>query len=65
MLLRGDHPTLACKALRISDVGGKSLGSGGSSSFEMNPDLPEAGALRAWCVTDACVCMHVCCICVR
>ena len=65
MLLRGDHPTLACKALRISDFGGKSLGSVGSSSFEMNPDLPEAGALRAWCVTDACVCMHVCCICVR
>ena len=48
MLLRGDHPTLACKAVRVSDFSGKSLGTVGSTTLEMNPDLPEAGHLRAW-----------------
>jgi hypothetical protein len=49
MLLRGDHPTLACKSVRVSDFGGKSLGTLGSTNFEINPDIPEAGNLRSWC----------------
>ena len=61
MLMRGEHPTLACKALRISDFGGKSLGSVGSSSFDVNPDVPEAGHLRTWCVAAAAPCVYAAC----
>ncbi len=34
--------------MRVSDFGGKSLGTVGSSAFEINPDIREAGNLRAW-----------------
>ena len=47
-VLRGENPTLACKALRVSDFGGKSLGTVSSTSFELNPDIPAAAALRGW-----------------
>jgi hypothetical protein len=61
MLLRGEHPTLACKAVRVSDFGGKSLGTVGSTVLEVNPDIREAGQLRSWCVWLLSLCVPLRC----
>jgi replication factor A1 len=34
---------------RVGDFNGRSLSSLSSSVLDMDPDLPEAGALRNWC----------------
>ena len=39
---------LAIKGARLSDFGNKSLSTIGSTTFEQNPDLPEAHRLRGW-----------------
>lgn len=39
---------LACKGCRVSDYGGRSLGTSNSSTLLLQPDLPEAHALRGW-----------------
>lgn len=42
------NPTLLCRSVRRGDYNGVSLDALRSSSFELNPDLPEAHALRGW-----------------
>jgi replication factor A1 len=43
-----DNPVLAVKACRVSEFGGRSLNSGFTSLFMVNPDIKEAKALRQW-----------------
>ncbi len=40
-----DEPILALKAVRVGEYNGKNLSLGNNSSFELNPDIPEAHAL--------------------
>lgn len=44
----GPAPILACRSVKRGDFGGVSLDSLGSSSFSINPDIPEAAELRGW-----------------
>ncbi|XP_057854853.2 replication protein A 70 kDa DNA-binding subunit A [Cryptomeria japonica] len=44
----GVFPILAVKAGRISDFGGKSVGTITTSQLFINPDLPESQQLRCW-----------------
>lgn len=44
----GPAPVLACRSVKRGDFGGVSLDSLGSSSFSINPDIPEAAELRGW-----------------
>ncbi|XP_069767270.1 LOW QUALITY PROTEIN: replication protein A 70 kDa DNA-binding subunit [Narcine bancroftii] len=44
------QPVMAIKGARLSDFGGRSLSVLSSSTILMNPDIPEAFKLRAWCV---------------
>jgi replication factor A1 len=53
-VLRGENPVLACKALRVSDFGGKSLGTVSSSALDLNPDIAQAAALRGWYDNGGC-----------
>lgn len=39
---------LAIKGCRISEYNGRSIGTFNSSTFTLNPDLPEAGVLMNW-----------------
>mmetsp|Transcript_2701 Transcript_2701/g.4146 ORF Transcript_2701/g.4146 Transcript_2701/m.4146 type:complete len:416 (+) Transcript_2701:184-1431(+) len=39
---------LAAKGLRVGDFSGRSLSSGFTSAFQINPDLPEATKLHQW-----------------
>ena len=41
-------PVVAMKGARVSDFGGRSLSSVGSSTLVVNPDLSEAHSLRGW-----------------
>ncbi|XP_066303050.1 replication protein A 70 kDa DNA-binding subunit-like isoform X1 [Branchiostoma lanceolatum] len=41
-------PVLAVKGARLSDFGGRSVGSTFSSTLMINPDIPEAYQLRGW-----------------
>lgn len=44
-----DHPILAIKSAKIGEFnGGKTLSSMMSSSFQLEPDLPQAHKLRGW-----------------
>eukprot|EP00286_Rhodomonas_abbreviata_P019133 CAMPEP_0181311156 /NCGR_PEP_ID=MMETSP1101-20121128/12979_1 /TAXON_ID=46948 /ORGANISM="Rhodomonas abbreviata, Strain Caron Lab Isolate" /LENGTH=436 /DNA_ID=CAMNT_0023417853 /DNA_START=23 /DNA_END=1333 /DNA_ORIENTATION=- len=42
------NPVIAIKGVRVSDFGGRSLSTTRSSLVELNPDLPEAHALKGW-----------------
>ncbi|XP_078679750.1 replication protein A 70 kDa DNA-binding subunit-like isoform X2 [Branchiostoma floridae x Branchiostoma belcheri] len=51
-------PVVAIKGARLSDFGGRSLSTVGSSTVMINPDIPEAFQLRGWydkvgCNTEA------------
>jgi len=49
MLIRGEHPTVAISAARLSEFGGnRTLGTVTSTHLKINPDSREAQALRAW-----------------
>ena len=39
---------VAIKGCRVSDFNGKSLSSSSSSTYSLNPDIPEAGVLMNW-----------------
>ena len=39
---------VALKGVRVNDYGGRSLSSGNGTSMSVNPDIPEAHALRGW-----------------
>ncbi|XP_035689920.1 replication protein A 70 kDa DNA-binding subunit-like isoform X1 [Branchiostoma floridae] len=41
-------PVVAIKGARLSDFGGRSLSTVGSSTIMINPDIPEAYQLRGW-----------------
>lgn len=43
-----DNPIVAVKGVKLGDFGGRSLSLMGSSSFAVNPDIPEAHQLRGW-----------------
>ncbi|KAI8818562.1 uncharacterized protein EV422DRAFT_537495 [Fimicolochytrium jonesii] len=43
-----DNPVVAVKGVKLGDFGGRSLSLMGSSSFAVNPDIPEAHQLRGW-----------------
>ena len=46
-----NHPIVAIKAARVGEFNGKNLSTIGTSVVTMNPDIPDAGALRQWCVS--------------
>jgi replication factor A1 len=48
MTFPGGNPVVAFKGLKISDFGGRSLGCGFDSTFQIEPDMPEAHNLRGW-----------------
>ncbi|CAG8443896.1 10857_t:CDS:1 [Ambispora leptoticha] len=43
-----DNPVLAAKKARVGDFQGRSLSLYQNSVFQINPDIPEAQALRKW-----------------
>lgn len=43
---------LAVKGARVGDFGGRSLSTSNSSDIAVNPDIPEAAALRTWWDTE-------------
>ncbi|RDX56449.1 replication factor-a protein [Lentinus brumalis] len=43
-----DQPVIAFKGVKVGDFQGRSLSMMSSSSMHMNPDIPEAHALRGW-----------------
>ncbi|KAI0928948.1 hypothetical protein AcW1_010317 [Taiwanofungus camphoratus] len=43
-----DQPIVAFKGVRVGDFGGRSLSMFSSSTMHVNPDIPEAHALRGW-----------------
>ena len=42
------NPVLAVKSVKVSDFGGRSLGTTFQSQIFVNPDRPESGRLRSW-----------------
>lgn len=42
------NSVLAIKGCRVSDFGGRSIGTFSSTQFNINPDIPQAGALMNW-----------------
>ena len=42
------HPVVAIKNVRVSDYNGVSLSSVGSSTVQINPDMPEVFDLKGW-----------------
>jgi len=44
----GSNPVLAVKGCKVSDYNGVSLSALGSSTIQINPDMPEAFALKGW-----------------
>lgn len=42
------NPVVALKNCRISDWGGRTLGTGGSSQIVIDPDMPQTAELRQW-----------------
>ncbi|KAL6301589.1 replication factor-a protein [Sparassis latifolia] len=43
-----DQPVVAFKGVKVGDFGGRSLSMYSSSTMAVNPDIPEAHALRGW-----------------
>ncbi|TBU42066.1 replication factor-a protein [Dichomitus squalens] len=43
-----DHPVIAFKGAKVGDFQGRSLSMMSSSTMHVNPDIPEAHALRGW-----------------
>ncbi|KAJ1955977.1 Replication factor A protein 1 [Dipsacomyces acuminosporus] len=43
-----NEPVVAFKGVRVGDYGGRNLSLPNSGSFTVNPDIPEAHALRGW-----------------
>ncbi|KAI0064705.1 replication factor-a protein [Artomyces pyxidatus] len=43
-----DQPIIAFKGVKVGDFGGRSLGALSSSSMSINPDTPDAHALKGW-----------------
>ncbi|KZT69815.1 replication factor-a protein [Daedalea quercina L-15889] len=43
-----DQPVVAIKAANVGDFGGRSLSMFSTSIMQVNPDIPEAHALRGW-----------------
>jgi hypothetical protein len=48
-MAHGGHPVLAIKNAKIGDFNGRTLSSISSTVLTVDPDIPEAGALRHWC----------------
>ncbi|SPQ96570.1 unnamed protein product (mitochondrion) [Plasmodiophora brassicae] len=44
----GGNPIVAIKGCKVSDFGGRSLGTVGSSTLTIRPDIPEAHQLQQW-----------------
>ena len=42
------HPVVAVKGCKVSDFNGVSLSAMGSSTIQINPEMPEAFALKGW-----------------
>lgn len=51
----GMHPVLALKNAKVGDFNGRTLSTVSSSILTLDPDIPEAGALRHWCAAH-----HIC-----
>jgi len=47
-----NQPIVAFKKLRVSDYGGRSLGTSHGGNFVMNPSIPECDQLRNWWQTQ-------------
>ena len=45
-----DNAVYAFKGAKVGDFGGRTLSMGGQSTMTADPDVPEAHALRGWCV---------------
>lgn len=43
-----ENPIVAFKGLQVGDYDGRTLSAGSSSSFQLNPNIPEAHALNKW-----------------
>ncbi|WWC88776.1 uncharacterized protein L201_003689 [Kwoniella dendrophila CBS 6074] len=43
-----DQPVIAFKGVKVGDFGGRSLSMFSSATMSVNPDIPEAHALRGW-----------------
>lgn len=52
MVEQGGHPVVAVKSARVGDFNGKTLGTISTSLVDVDPDVPEAGILRNWSVTQ-------------
>ena len=52
MVEQGGHPVVAIKSARVGDFNGKTLGTISTSLVDVDPDVPEAGILRNWWVTQ-------------
>ncbi|KAG0276608.1 Replication factor A protein 1 [Linnemannia exigua] len=46
--LPGPHTVIALKGASVSNYGGKTLNAFGSTTFKLNPDIPEAFDIRGW-----------------
>jgi len=42
------NPIVGVRNCRVSDYGGRTLGTGGASQVAINPGIPEAGPLKQW-----------------
>lgn len=43
-----DQPVIAFKGVKVGDFGGRSLSMFSNATMIVNPDIPEAHALRGW-----------------
>ncbi|CCM03614.1 uncharacterized protein FIBRA_05754 [Fibroporia radiculosa] len=43
-----DQPVIAFKGVKVGDFGGRTLSMFSSSTMQVNPDIPDAHALRGW-----------------
>ncbi|KAG8084585.1 hypothetical protein GUJ93_ZPchr0010g7975 [Zizania palustris] len=48
----GLNPVVALKGVRVSDYGGRSVGTISSTQFIINPDFPEVERLKQWYLTE-------------
>ncbi|KAF0924124.1 hypothetical protein E2562_008441 [Oryza meyeriana var. granulata] len=48
----GSNPIVALKGARVSDYGGRSVGTISSTQLIINPDFPEVERLRQWYMTE-------------
>jgi replication factor A1 len=43
-----DEPVIAFKGVKVGDFGGRSLSMFSNATMSVNPDIPDAHALRGW-----------------